>query len=303
MNGPIYWSAAGGAHPVVNHFLAAWARHGYEGGYIGYPTTDEIVNADGVGRRQEFTGAAIYWRLNEAYSIGGAIRDKWAAMGGESGALGYPITDELPGVRHGGRYNDFTNGTTAWKPMYERDIAYSLIRCDQALTAGQIGCIFPAEIPLLPYYDPYRLGQLAGHIAAAQASGIPGDYEADLPLHKGTREAETENRDNACKTNPRVPSVRSDRDCDEYPFASAREGAASGGTERTFQGCGLPLVAQNLPNGSPITGPRYSICLINPSHNRSGGGDARWFYHHNRVLMDDPFYVDVMSGSLPTGSP
>ena len=44
-NGPIYWSPQGGAHPVVNHFLAAWARSGYENG-IGYPTTDEIVNPE-----------------------------------------------------------------------------------------------------------------------------------------------------------------------------------------------------------------------------------------------------------------
>ncbi|MFI8977478.1 LGFP repeat-containing protein [Nocardia asteroides] len=75
-NGPIYWAPWAGAHPVVNHFFAAWQRQGWEGGVLGYPTTDEIVNPDGVGRRQEFDGGAIYWRLNEAYAIGGAIRDK-----------------------------------------------------------------------------------------------------------------------------------------------------------------------------------------------------------------------------------
>jgi len=115
-NGPIYWSAAGGAHPVVNHFFAAWARHGYEGGYIGYPTTDEIVNADGIGRRQEFTGAAIYWRLNEAYSVGGAIRDKWNSSGAETaaGLLGYPITDEVVLPDGQGRMNRFERGVIYW---------------------------------------------------------------------------------------------------------------------------------------------------------------------------------------------
>ncbi|MGW0252597.1 LGFP repeat-containing protein [Nocardia goodfellowii] len=56
-NGPIYWSLAGGAHPVVNHFFAAWQRNGWEGGVLGYPTSDEIVNPDPVaptGRRQTF---------------------------------------------------------------------------------------------------------------------------------------------------------------------------------------------------------------------------------------------------------
>lgn len=115
-NGPIYWSPQGGAHPVVNHFLAAWARHGYENSYIGYPTTDEIVNPDGIGRRQHFTGSTIYWRLNEAYSIGGAIADKWHTLGAEQGLLGYPISDEriLPdGV---GRMNRFENGVIYWHP-------------------------------------------------------------------------------------------------------------------------------------------------------------------------------------------
>lgn len=117
-NGPIYWSAQGGAHPVVNHFLAAWARHGYENSYIGYPTSDEIANPDGIGRRQHFTGSTIYWRLNEAYSVGGAIADRWHQLGAEraDGLLGYPISDEhiLPdGV---GRMNRFERGVIYWHP-------------------------------------------------------------------------------------------------------------------------------------------------------------------------------------------
>ena len=95
LNGPIYWSPHGGAHPVVNHFFAAWQRQGWESGILGYPLTDEIVNPDGVGRRQEFDGAGIYWHLNEAYAIGGALRTYWNGLGAEQGELGYPVTDEL----------------------------------------------------------------------------------------------------------------------------------------------------------------------------------------------------------------
>lgn len=109
LNGPIYWSPQGGAHPVVNHFLAAWARHNYETGYIGYPTTDELVNPDGIGRRQHFTGATIYWHLNEAYSVGGAIADTWHERGAEgaTGLLGYPTSDEEPLPDGVGRRNTF----------------------------------------------------------------------------------------------------------------------------------------------------------------------------------------------------
>ncbi|MEU4323321.1 hypothetical protein AB0F85_32015 [Nocardia fluminea] len=81
INGPIFWSPWGGAHPVVNHFYAAWQRNGWEGGPLGYPTSDEIVNSDGVGRRQYFDGGTIYWKLNEAYYVAGAIRDKWGETG------------------------------------------------------------------------------------------------------------------------------------------------------------------------------------------------------------------------------
>jgi hypothetical protein len=57
----------------------------------------------------------------------------------------------------------------------------------------------------------------------------------------------------------------------------------------------MPAVAKN------ITGPGYSICFINGSHNMSGGSSVRWFYHWNRVLKDDPFYVSPATGTPPAG--
>ncbi|WP_378730443.1 LGFP repeat-containing protein [Nocardia brasiliensis] len=137
VNGPIYWSPGGGAHPVVNHFFAAWARHGYEAGYLGYPTTDEIPGAN-AGRRQEFQGAAIYWHLNEAYAIGGAIRDKWNSVGAEGGPLGYPNTDELPVAKNDGRYNNFENGTITWSELIGSRLLYGAIR-DRWAEVGREG--------------------------------------------------------------------------------------------------------------------------------------------------------------------
>ncbi|MFD3459303.1 hypothetical protein ACFWVM_06310 [Nocardia fluminea] len=113
-NGPIYWSPNGGAHPVVNHFFAAWQRNGWEGGVLGYPTSDEITNSDGVGRRQYFVGGTIYWKLNEAYYVAGAIRDKWGSVGWEGGYLGYPTSDETATPDGVGRFNRFENGMIYW---------------------------------------------------------------------------------------------------------------------------------------------------------------------------------------------
>lgn len=134
-NGPIYWSPWGGAHPVVNHFFAAWQRHGWEAGYLGYPTTDEIDAANG-GRRQEFDHGGIYWHFNEAYAIGGAIRDKWNTVGAEGGPLGYPNTDELAVTKNNGRYNNFENGTITWSSPTGTRLLYGAIT-DRWATFGR----------------------------------------------------------------------------------------------------------------------------------------------------------------------
>ncbi len=98
---------------MVNHFFAAWQRNGWEAGVLKYPTSDEIVNPDGIGRRQYFQGGTIYWKLNEAYYVGGAIRDKWGETGWEGGWLGYPTSDET-GTPDGGRFNRFERGVIYW---------------------------------------------------------------------------------------------------------------------------------------------------------------------------------------------
>lgn len=155
-NGPIYWSPWGGAHPVANHFFAAWARHGYETGYLGYPTTDEIGTANG-GRRQEFQGAGIYWHFNEAYAIGGAIRDRWNSAGAEAGPLGYPTSDEIPVNRDGGRYNNFENGTISWSGPMGTRLLFGAIRdrwAEVGREDGELG---------LPLTDEQVAGDGIGH--------------------------------------------------------------------------------------------------------------------------------------------
>ncbi|MFE9583043.1 LGFP repeat-containing protein [Nocardia sp. NPDC006044] len=157
-NGPIYWSPAGGAHPVVNHFFAAWQRQGWESGPLGYPTTDEIPSANG-GRRQEFQGAGIYWHLNEAYAIGGAIRDKWNSVGAEGGPLGYPTTDELSAKKNNGRYNNFENGTITWSGQTGSRLLFGAVRDRWASFGredGEMG---------LPLGDEQVAADGTGHVA------------------------------------------------------------------------------------------------------------------------------------------
>lgn len=96
--------------------------HGYEGGWLGYPKTDEIVHADGVGRHQEFQGGAIYVAFQNAIgsTITGAIRDKWNTVGAETpgSLLGYPTSDEIKLPDGQGRMNRFERGVIYWHPTY-----------------------------------------------------------------------------------------------------------------------------------------------------------------------------------------
>jgi len=123
VNGPIYWSSAGGAHPVVNSILNRWGVHGYEAGWLGYPTTDEIVHADGVGRRQEFQNGAVYVAFSNAIGSAiknGPIRDKWNSVGAETpgSLLGYITGDEIPLPDGQGRMARFERGVIYSHPTF-----------------------------------------------------------------------------------------------------------------------------------------------------------------------------------------
>ncbi|MDQ0383049.1 GH25 family lysozyme [Amycolatopsis thermophila] len=109
----IYWSPNSGAHAIQGAIRSKWAARGWETG-LGYPTTDESTTPDGIGRYNHFTNSAsIYWTgATGAWSLYGAIRDKWASLGWETSPLRYPTSDEY-GVP-GGRRNDFQNGTITW---------------------------------------------------------------------------------------------------------------------------------------------------------------------------------------------
>src|SRR5262249_51355299 len=83
--GSIYWHPETGAHEVHGDIRKKWASLGWESGVvsafgwqIGYPLTDELSMADGIGRVTHFQTASIYWHPDTgAHFIGGAIRQLW----------------------------------------------------------------------------------------------------------------------------------------------------------------------------------------------------------------------------------
>ncbi|MFD5465059.1 DUF2599 domain-containing protein [Kitasatospora sp. NPDC127059] len=106
-NGSIYWSPNTGAHAVWGLIGQEWGQHGWEGGYMGYPLTDELKNPDGIGVRQQFQNATVYWSPSTgAHAVHGNIGWWWGQYGYEGGTYGYPTSDEYDTGHVGGNVDD-----------------------------------------------------------------------------------------------------------------------------------------------------------------------------------------------------
>jgi hypothetical protein len=176
----------------------------------------------------------------------------------------------------------------------------SQVRCDNALTvAGSTpGCVIPHFPPTMFYSLGGPYPELAHHIGVAQESGLPG-AAGRTPLHRLVNPSlQNSNREAACPTNGYPRPVG--KSCDEYPFASTREGAFTARTNpnqplpaRTFGFCLIPE--------PPGTGPvGYSVCMINDSQNTNGGSALGRFFGNlvttgERVLEGDAFYVSIVA--------
>ncbi|TKJ28116.1 hypothetical protein [Blastococcus sp. CCUG 61487] len=109
--GSIYWTPWTGAHAVWGAILGRWGSLGWEAGQLGYPTTDELVTPDRVGRVQVFQRGLVYWTpWTGAHAVWGAIQQRYAALGWERSAIAYPTTSEFATPDGRGRYNTFSRG-------------------------------------------------------------------------------------------------------------------------------------------------------------------------------------------------
>lgn len=178
------------------------------------------------------------------------------------------------------------------------------IRCDSADYFQIFGqrrpraCIFYDVVPYLSYStaDP-RVSEVAGHIEyaldfpsstvptvpAPQTKRIPGKYEGPntdgAGLHRIARGSQTRaNRREvrrACTRRPPYqdngldPPPASGRHCDEFPFASTLEGAAS-------------------PNWD------FSVSAVDARQNCSAGGLLNWYLTTDRILYgQDEYFVRI----------
>jgi hypothetical protein len=165
------------------------------------------------------------------------------------------------------------------------------VRCDSA-TPGRfdIGCIFQnAEPAVFPAALSRAYPAFARHVHDAQNSGLPGSPQSFRPLHRLTDESEIDkNGRTACPASWERPEFLQ---CDEYPFRSTYEGARfqrlAGFHGRTFSWCGIP----QLPQESGENG--WSSCFIWFRDNLGAGATLGSWYRQNRILAQEPFYVET----------
>jgi LGFP repeat len=103
---------SGGAFSIQGDIKDKWASFGGQSSALGYPTTDESITPDTIGRYNHFEFGSIYYHPNYgAFALERAIRDKWASLGWERSFLGYPITDKKNSVvSNGGEVVFFEKG-------------------------------------------------------------------------------------------------------------------------------------------------------------------------------------------------
>ena len=229
-----------------------------------------------IGVVKSVTGAAVGAKVSLSVSCGNPCKAKASfhgrlTLGKEiKGSVSY--TDHVKSGAIHSTASTYTMtvsspGTTPGKSPW-RTKAY---RCDDKLRPkgkGQgPGCVFPSAKPTLTTMT--QLTNIAINIRNIQgASGAYGKPGGGHPLHREFSEAKKNaNRRAVCPRRP--PAGQAGKSCDEYPFASSKEG------------------------GTKLRPPNRGIAWVPVSEQQSQGGLLRGFYWANRMLDKDAFWVAV----------
>ncbi|WFB09227.1 NucA/NucB deoxyribonuclease domain-containing protein [Streptomyces sp. LX-29] len=232
---------------------------------------DPKVTEPGVIRRDELLGV---WDKNPSWS------------------LTYTSPDKGPQYNKGNLqrvaamlFMDLNAGSPNALPYSLASSYRSLARFDYAgpVVGKHMGTVFTeARVALrLSMKDP-AVNESALHIYDALkrpertfpswlGKSVPGSKE---PLHRLIdKDEQEENRDKSIATCKEVwgDYKRSGLDCDEYPFASTKEGSNAGNN-------------------------KFSVRLLSSDDNQTVGRDRlNGMYRANRILDGDPFYVNIVA--------
>ena len=138
----IYYTPATGAHVVAGEVRERWGTTGWEGGYLGYPVSDQATTPDGRAQYVHFTGGSIYWsQATGARVMGGPVYARWAAAGWENSALGLPVTDLAVLPDRVGLFQQFEKGSVYYTPATGARILLGPVRDAWAAAGGERGTL------------------------------------------------------------------------------------------------------------------------------------------------------------------
>jgi len=115
--------------PGGGAFRTLWNQLGGMSGLLGDPTSN--WGSVSGGQSQNFAGATAYWSSSTGtHEIHGAIRDRYNALGGPAGSLGYPTSNEQ-GIGSG-RVNYLAGtscGSSSGSAIYWNGAAHAVTGC------------------------------------------------------------------------------------------------------------------------------------------------------------------------------
>ena len=140
-HGAVLWSAATGAHAVVGPQWTGYLARERDTGLLGLPVGERFGPLAGGGSGQAFTGGSLYSSpATGTWAVRGAVRDRWAQLGWETGVLGYPAGDEAPaGPRGDARVQVFQRATVYYDPTRGARFVRGVIRDAYAAHGGPGG--------------------------------------------------------------------------------------------------------------------------------------------------------------------
>ena len=163
----ILWSPATDAHFVRGGIRAAWEGTGGVRGPLRYPTSDELVLPDGVGRVGHFQGGSVYWSPETgARVVWGAVAGAYASAGGSQGPLGYPVTAETDLSGDAGRVQRFQGGLIAWSRETGAHVVWGAVLATWTASGSHTGFLG------LPVADEKTLPDGKGKIARFQGGSV-----------------------------------------------------------------------------------------------------------------------------------
>ncbi|MEV4252512.1 NucA/NucB deoxyribonuclease domain-containing protein [Spirillospora sp. NPDC049652] len=123
------------------------------------------------------------------------------------------------------RWNSFKTGANPSPGATTKSIGY---RCDDKISNQSAGCVIPRATPMMTAMK--KLPQIAANIRRIQ-NGSPGHYGkpgSGHPLHRMMNKSQQgKNRRAVCARRVVGAPPRPGVSCDEYPFASTREGGTT----------------------------------------------------------------------------